>query len=84
LDNAINRWRGMGCTPQTGDVAPWKMFLEQLIPDEVARKWFGQWIAYPLQHLGAKLETAVILWSVQQGTGKTTQTPSKCIQTLQS
>jgi len=72
LENAINRWRGMGCAPKAGDVGPWKQFLEQLIPDEVARKWFEQWIAYPLQHLGAKLETAVILWSVQQGTGKTT------------
>jgi hypothetical protein len=72
LSDAVNRWRGMGVDPIAGDISVWKELLEHLIPDPIARKWFEQWCAYPLQNLGAKLETAVVLWSVQQGTGKTT------------
>jgi primase-polymerase (primpol)-like protein len=72
LADAINRWRGMGVAPVAGHIMPWKQLIEHLIPDPIARKWFEQWCAYPLQNLGAKLETAVVLWSVPQGTGKTT------------
>jgi hypothetical protein len=72
LTNAINRWQGMGVKPVAGNIAPWTRLLEQLIPDPTARRWFERWCAYPLQHLGTKMSTAVVLWSVQQGTGKTT------------
>lgn len=34
------------------------------------RRWFEQWLAYPLQHPGTKLYTAVVLWGIRHGTGK--------------
>ncbi len=34
------------------------------------RAWVEQWIAYPLQHPGAKMYSAVLLWSRAHGTGK--------------
>jgi hypothetical protein len=71
-EGSINRWQGMGVEPEAGSVAPWTELLERLITDEKARKWFEQWCAFPLQNLGAKLKSAVIVWGVRQGTGKTT------------
>jgi hypothetical protein len=32
--------------------------------------WFERWLAYPFQHVGEKLATAVAMWSLHQGTGK--------------
>jgi putative DNA primase/helicase len=34
------------------------------------RRWLEQWIAYPIQYPGAKLSTAVVIWSAVQGVGK--------------
>jgi hypothetical protein len=72
FDDCINQWKGMGVEPVSGDVRPWQQLLEKLIPDPTVRKWFEQWCAYPLQHPGTKLKTAVTMWGVLQGTGKTT------------
>jgi hypothetical protein len=36
-----------------------------------SRAWFERWCAYPLQHPGAKLYSACLLWGRFQGTGKT-------------
>jgi hypothetical protein len=35
------------------------------------RKWFEHWLAYPLQNPGTKLGTAVLIWSLSHGVGKT-------------
>lgn len=70
-DGALNRWKGFASSPKEGDISPWKElldFLFQNAPDE--RKYFEQWIAYPLQHPGAKLKTAVVVYSRVQGIGK--------------
>jgi hypothetical protein len=72
FEDSVNRWQEMGVEPEPGSVQPWSELLAHLVPDEKARKWFEQWCAYPLQNLGAKLKSAVILWGVRQGTGKTT------------
>lgn len=32
--------------------------------------WLTRWLAYPLQHLGAKMDTAVLLHSTMEGSGK--------------
>jgi hypothetical protein len=71
IDNKINFWRGWGANPVAGDVTPWVEFLDHMFSgDPAARKWIEQWIAYPIQHPGAKLTTAVVLWSIIQGVGK--------------
>lgn len=35
-----------------------------------AFEWIIKWIAYPLQHPGAKMQTAVLMFGEKQGTGK--------------
>jgi len=68
---ALNRWRQSGSQPKPGDVTPWNELLDFLFPDAAEqRKYFEQWLAYPLQHLGAKLKTAAVLYSRVQGIGK--------------
>ena len=67
----LNLWPGWGCSPQRGDVAPWHELLSHLFGAEKEfRRWFEQWLAYPLQHPGIKLKSAVLLWSPDQGVGK--------------
>jgi putative DNA primase/helicase len=70
-EGAFNRWRGLASSPKSGDVSPWNELLNFLFPGSLAeRKYFEQWIAYPLQHLGTKLKTAVVLYSRTEGVGK--------------
>lgn len=38
--------------------------------DEAACQWLTRWLAYPLQHLGAKMDTAVLMHSTMEGSGK--------------
>ncbi|PMV85523.1 MULTISPECIES: DUF5906 domain-containing protein [unclassified Pseudomonas] len=38
--------------------------------DEDAAGWLTRWMAYPLQHLGAKMDTAVLMHSIMEGSGK--------------
>lgn len=71
VGNDINLWQGWGVAPVAGDIKPWKEMLEHLFsghPD--MRRWFEQWAAYPIQHPGEKLTTAVVMWSAMQGVGK--------------
>ena len=71
VDDKINRWKGWGVAPLAGDIAPWVAFMDYLFAgDPDARKWIEQWLAYPLQYPGAKLTSAVVLWSIKQGVGK--------------
>ena len=71
VENKINLWRGWGANAVAGDVTPWVEFMDYLFAgDTDARKWIEQWLAYPFQHPGAKLATAVVLWSIKQGVGK--------------
>lgn len=69
---AYNLWSGWGVTPKRGDVSRWHRLLDYMFKgeDPGAREWFERWIAYPLQHPGAKLYTAVVIWGTGQGTGK--------------
>jgi putative DNA primase/helicase len=38
--------------------------------DQAASQWLIRWLAYPLQHLGAKMDTAVLMHSIMEGSGK--------------
>lgn len=68
-EGRLNTWRGMGLEPAAGDVGRWLQILEHNVPDAGLRKWIIQWMAYPLQHLGAKLATYLHLYG-PPGTGK--------------
>ena len=71
-DGSINDWRGWGLEPEKGDVSLWHQFMEYIFkgcPHEY-RQWFERWLAYPLQHPGAKLLSACVFWGTTQGTGK--------------
>lgn len=69
----LNTWEGWGVPePLPGDVAPWHDLMRHLFGnDKDARHWFECWCAYPIQHPGAKLATAVLLWGITHGSGKT-------------
>jgi len=70
-DNMLNLWRGLPSIPKKGDVSPWIELLDFLFADgPEERRYFAQWLAYPLQHPGTKLRTAICLHSHEQGMGK--------------
>lgn len=68
----LNLWRGWGVEPRRGDVAPFLALFEHLLTGATddERAWLLRWFAYPLQHPGTKLFTAVLVWGLAQGTGK--------------
>ena len=71
-NNELNVWRPSGVIPAAGDIGPWITLMDYIFEDNHDdRKWFEQWLAYPLQHPGVKLATAVVLHGREQGTGKT-------------
>lgn len=71
VDGELNTWRGTGLQPVAGDVTPWRVLVDHLFEDDPeARRWFERWCAYPLARPGTKMLTAVVLWGVHQGTGK--------------
>lgn len=72
VNDCVNLWKGWGCDAMPGDISPWNQLMDLIFAgDQVARKYFEQWNAYPIQHPGEKLYTAIVLWSGQQGVGKT-------------
>lgn len=72
---ALNLWRGWGTTPLPGDITPWLQLLAnnvQCVNQEdqpFVIDWIIDWLAYPLQHPGAKLNTLLLLFG-PSGTGK--------------
>jgi Domain of unknown function (DUF3854)/Family of unknown function (DUF5906) len=75
-DGAYNAWAtaGWGCVPSVkGTMAPWHDLLGRVFTSQPADvvAWVRRWFAYPLQHPGAKLHTALLIWGQQTGTGKT-------------
>lgn len=69
---AWNAWQGWGADEKQGDVSLWTELLDYAFPyDPESRKWFEQWVAYPIQHPGTKLYTSCLFWGTRHGTGKT-------------
>ena len=73
-DYMLNKWNGWPLEPKKGSIAPWRLLLDHVFFGEHAsvRKWFEQWAAYPIQMPGAKMHSAVLIWGVIEGSGKTT------------
>ncbi len=67
-----NTWSGWGVESVKGDVKPWKELLKHIFgSDKESMEWFEKWAAYPIQHPGTKLLTAVVIWGLIEGSGKT-------------
>lgn len=69
----INTFEGLPLQPAADDAACEN--LRWLIAflcnhDEKAVQWLVRWLAYPLQHTGAKMDTAVLMHSIIEGSGK--------------
>jgi len=71
-DGCVNLWRGWPAQPKRGDVSMFTTLLDYLFYDcpREHRRWFLQWLAYPVQNPGAKLYTACLIWGRDTGTGK--------------
>lgn len=71
----LNTWRGWPMQPQAGACQSLLDLLEYLCSGEANRDelflWVLRWMAYPLQHPGAKMSSALIVHG-PQGTGKST------------
>jgi hypothetical protein len=63
----LNDWPGWGVEAKRGEVS---QFLD-VIKSIDGWEWLLKWLAYPVQNPGAKMFSAVLIWSVEQGTGKT-------------
>lgn len=71
----LNTWQGWPMRPKCGDCGMLLDLLDYLCSDEANReevyRWILCWMAYPLQHPGAKMSSAIIMHG-PQGTGKST------------
>ena len=69
-DGSINSWKGFACISKAGDVRPFIDLLKRLIPDVNERRYVLIWLAYLVQNPEARFFVALVIWSLQQGTGK--------------
>jgi len=71
-----NAWHGWGVTPaettKACDVKPFLDLVDHLFTgsDPEAKRWFLQWLAYPLQNPGVKMFSCCLLYGIHHGTGK--------------
>ena len=69
----INTFEGLPLEPVRDDAACENLrWLISFLCNHEARalEWLTRWLAFPLQHLGAKLDTAVLAHSIIEGSGK--------------
>ncbi len=67
-----NVWPGWGVQPKKGDVKPFLRLIDHVFEgaEPEARTWFLDWLAWPLQHPGAKMFSSAVLHGRRTGTGK--------------
>jgi putative DNA primase/helicase len=66
----INLFGGLETVPVPGDCEPILDLLRHLCGDsDIVYEWVLDWIAYPLQNLGAKMPTSIIMHG-DEGSGK--------------
>lgn len=69
--NEYNLWKGWGTAPKKGNIDPWNKLLDYVFEEDPGhRNWFEQWLAYPLQNPGVKMFTSAVLFSLEEGVGK--------------
>lgn len=69
-DGSLNNWKGWGAESIEGDVSRWNQLMTHVFSsDPSSRKWFEQWVAYPIQNPGVKLYQAAVITG-PQGAGK--------------
>lgn len=69
----INMFRGLPLTPERDDSkceGIRNMMFTLCNQEEEVWAWLSRWLAYPLQNVGAKMDTAVLMHSETQGSGK--------------
>nr|WP_312231684.1 bifunctional DNA primase/polymerase [Pseudomonas sp.] len=69
----INTFEGLPLQPKRNDAACENLiWLVSFLCNhaEDATQWLSRFLAYPLQHTGAKLDTAVLMHSTTEGSGK--------------
>lgn len=72
IDGCVNLWKGWAVEPSKGDISMVLELLDHLFAGaQSSSRWFWQWVAYPIQHPGVKLRTAVMMHGLMQGSGKT-------------
>ena len=69
-DGSINSWHGFVCDPVKSDVKPFIKLLKRLIPNINERRYVLTWFAALVQKPAQKFNVALVIWSRQQGTGK--------------
>lgn len=65
----LNTWRGWGIQPVAGHVDRWLQLLALNLKSDDLQEWILNWMAYPLQHPGQKLNSLLLMFG-PQGTGK--------------
>jgi hypothetical protein len=70
-DDYINKFTGIEARSKKGDATPWVFHIKGILcaGDEAASDFLLKWMAYPLQHVGAKMTTSPVVHGIQ-GTGK--------------
>ena len=66
---ALNLWRGWGIAPMAGNIDPWLQLLAGNVKDPALMDWMLDWLAYPLQNPGKKLNSLMLIFG-PSGTGK--------------
>lgn len=72
-DDHINRFRGLPLKPKRNDHGCeniLRMMYSLCNEDKEVFNWLANWLAYPLQNVGAKMDTAVLMHSDVHGSGK--------------
>jgi hypothetical protein len=69
-DVCVNTYRGLGVTPKRGKTDVWTKLLGYVFQNDKENiRFFEQWLAYPLQHPGTRLNQCVFIYG-GQGVGK--------------
>lgn len=64
-----NLWAGWPTSPRSGDCTHLVDLLRYMCVTEDVFAWVIKWLAYPIQHPGAKMKTTIVVHG-PQGTGK--------------
>jgi Bifunctional DNA primase/polymerase, N-terminal/Family of unknown function (DUF5906) len=68
----LNLWAGFTAEAKQGDVTKWLTLLDHLTKslNRAQRRWFTQWLAHRIRHPEVRPLTALVIFSVMEGNGK--------------